>query len=79
MPQGQPVQLNGIQFFVQTDRNGFPRVTVGERPSQSSDAGQLMTATWRVDGHDFNSFENMPPGAEAGFLGRDYGANTYGR
>lgn len=79
MPQGQPVQLNGIQFFVQTDRNGFPRVTVGERPSQSSDAGQLMMATWRVDGHDFNSFENISPSAEAGFLGRDYGANTDGR
>ena len=73
------IRLDGANFTVALDANGSPRVTVSTRPSQYGDPGDLTFAEWRVDGHDFNSVEMIPPGASQGYLGRDYGINTDGR
>lgn len=73
------IRLDGSNFTVALDANGSPRVTVSTRPSQYGDPGDLTFAEWRVDGHDFNSVEMIPPGGSQGYLGRDYGVNTDGR
>lgn len=73
------ILVNGVKYDVSVDKNGSPRVAVSSRPSQYGDPGDLTFAEWRVDGHDFNSVEMIPPGGNAGYLGRDYGVNTDGR
>lgn len=78
------IELGGIPFEVAPVlRRGkpildMPSIHTSSRASQPGD-GRLTFAEWRVDGHDFNGFEQIPAGASSGFLGRSYGANTDGR
>ena len=72
------IALGGRNFDVAVDKTGSPLFTVGSRASQPGD-GKLTFAEWRVDGHDWNGFEVIPPGGTQGYLGRSYGENTDGR
>jgi len=72
------IRLGGRNFDIATDQRGNPQVQVSSRPSQPDDGSSIKYAVWATDGHDLNSFEVIPPGATAGYLGRDYGVNTTG-
>lgn len=73
------ISLNGKQYVIAHDPKGMPLHKVESRPSQAGDPGDLLIAEWRVDGPDFQSFEDIPVGQQAGYLGRDYGDGTDGR
>lgn len=67
---------------VRLDSKSYPlagAIARTARSSQRGDPGDLLMAEWRIDGPDFNSFEDIPLGGAAGYLGRDYGVNTDGR
>ena len=75
----ESVSLAGVKYPVARDGKGARLFSVQPRPSQRGDPSALHVAEWRVDGPDLNSFEQIPPGAEVGYLGRDYGDGTDGR
>lgn len=73
------IQLDGVEFDVANGKNGERLWRTTSRASQPGDPGDLVVAEWRVDGPDLFSFEQIPPGAVAGYLGRDRGEGTDGR
>ena len=53
---------------------------IGGVPAQPVDPSlPLSVMEWQVGGPNLNSFEVIPPGGEAGFLGVDYGVDTDSR
>lgn len=79
MPPRDDILVGGIKLQLATGPKGERAWTVTQRPSQPDDVGALKVAEWAVDGHDFNATEQIGPGQEAGYLGRDYGNGTDGR
>lgn len=73
------ITLNRQRYKLARGKQGEPLWGVTRRSSQPGDPGGVDVAEWRVDGHDFNSFELIRPGQSQGYLGRDFGINTDGR
>lgn len=73
------VVLDGKVYTTVVDGRENPLIRRSSRPSQPSDAGAMRYAEWQTWGHDFESFERISGGQEAGFLGRDWGEGTDGR
>ena len=76
----QTISLNGKRYVVAVDpKTGQPAYSMVTKDSQPGDPGDLLVAEYRVDGPDLQSFEDIPFGQQAGYLGRDYGDGTTGR
>lgn len=67
------VRLDGLAFEL------AGAVSVSKRPSVPGDPSSLHVAEWKVDGPDLTSFEQILPGSQEGYLGREYGDGTDGR
>lgn len=79
MPPRDNILLAGTKFELAVDAHNARLFSTAQRDSQAGDPSELLTAEWRVDGHDLNSLEQIPLGQSAGYLARDYGSSTDGR